>query len=912
MLKRLFAQEWVRSGLLFLVLVPLGSLGPAVSADDATRPDAAATPAVAEPKPAPAGTNGEPQLRKQEPFVRVEDITTDDSSTPTPYSFLPRKGRFELRVKKGWSGSIPINSHDQGWSHLSCQRIGNLPNQRFETAFASHDPVLEAGEFNGILVLNSVRKGTAAIQFIGGKKNAPAAARCELRIVVEGDTDELKQAIQEASPAASIRIVEIRDSAVMLVGTVPTPEEISVIMELTRIFYADVVNHLKVAKRESPPDSTKVDSAVPANPPTATDRARRVEQSEQPRLRRRDREQMKELREEIRNLRDDLHRLSELLEKRKGTETQELPESKELPEVPPVENPIEPAAAVGSPAAKEREISRSSEAIFFTVLNSKFCQQMEPTIAHLQQAGYPIRNVDAAAQPEIARQFHVDEFPCIMLTSEWVVMPTDARSPASKVTKASARKKGLIDEAELRTWLEPVLVNSLLNLTNEKRTKPLELAVGVRGELEFPHPIKTARGHDNSIIRLDQIQGSTLKLHAASPGITMLQVSLVDSADIFDVIVKVDAVNESPIKARRPLKQRIDSPQQLAKPVLMITGGDLRIRSHFDVKTVRINGPKILEVTQDDAKSTSVIALRPGLTSLWIQPEGNEASDADPIELVINAMLPNFDAPLSAGPPMRVITYAVADLLIPIGAGADFKIKTADWLRLIDQVENSIEPEMWDINGGPYSMRTFETTLSMVIRAPAETHEKIQQLFSDARRKMDVQFTVETTLPTTVDEAFFDRANVKIEFDPKNRAAILNEVTATLLRERLRGAALHAPKVTCFDGQIADYACPSGNEVDDGDKFRLHVRGKVDERTREIRMNFTVNPQNPVNDLLARSQTIPDGGYVLWDVTEEIQRERPDEPITGRVIVLTCARVIIASDEAEDVLPVKADQNRPH
>jgi|GEM_PF-5227814 len=896
MLKRLFAHGWVWSVLLCLILIPLASLGSPILADDPAPTDSAVTTPDARSKSAPDGTGDEAQSREQPTFVRVDDLTSVDSALPNRYSFLPRKGRFELRVKQGWSGSVPLVSRDYSWSNVSCQKIGNVPNQRFEAVFASRNPVLEASVRNDVMFLHSVRKGTAAIQFLGENENTPGVIRCELRIIVEGDTAELKHAIHEASPGAIIRIVEIRESAAMLVGTVPTSDEVSIIMEVARLFYAEVVNHLTVAdKRELPRNEARFESVLPSNHSELSNAARPVEQPqpakrEHARLPRRDRDQIKELRNEIRSLRDDLRHLSEVLERQKNARASEWPQPSAPQAIPPVDNPIEPAASIDPQPAKGAE--PSPEAIFFTVPNSNLCQRMQPVIAHLQQAGYPILTVDAKAQPDFAQRHRIDEFPCFILTDN---------------DHELFRRTGVIREADLMTFLDPLILNPSLILTNEKRTKPLQLAVGVRGELEFPQPIKTARGHDNAIIRLDQIQGPTLKLHGVSRGVTTLQVSLVGSSDIFDVIVRVGAINEISNEARRPQKQKIESPQQLVKPVLMLTNGDLTVRSDFDVKAIRIMDPTTLEVTQQDSKLTRLVALKPGLTSIWIKPESTKLLEADPIELVISAIAPTPEAPSFDGPRMQVVTYAVADLLIPIGAGSDFKMNTADWLRLIDQVVNTIEPRMWDMNGGPYLIKPYETTLSIVIRAPAETHDKIQQLFGAIRRKTDVQFAVETTLPTTVDEAFFDRANVKVEFDPKNRAAILNEVTATLLRERLRDAALHAPKVTCFDGQVVDYACPSGNEVDGKDKFRLHVRGRVDEQAREIHLNFTVNPRNSVNDLLARSQTIPDGGYVLWDVTEEIQREHPDEPITGRVIVLTCVRIIIQSDEVE--LPIKSDQN---
>ena len=46
------------------------------------------------------------------------------------------------------------------------------------------------------------------------------------------------------------------------------------------------------------------------------------------------------------------------------------------------------------------------------------CRSMEPTIARLEQAGYPVRRVDVEAQPDLARRFGIGPIPCFVLVRD--------------------------------------------------------------------------------------------------------------------------------------------------------------------------------------------------------------------------------------------------------------------------------------------------------------------------------------------------------------------------------------------------------------------------------------------------------------------------------------------------------------
>src|SRR5262245_50088719 len=51
----------------------------------------------------------------------------------------------------------------------------------------------------------------------------------------------------------------------------------------------------------------------------------------------------------------------------------------------------------------------------FSTPNCGYCRQMEPLIRAFEQAGYPIRKVDATVEPHIAQQYAVNRFPTFVM-----------------------------------------------------------------------------------------------------------------------------------------------------------------------------------------------------------------------------------------------------------------------------------------------------------------------------------------------------------------------------------------------------------------------------------------------------------------------------------------------------------------
>ena len=87
-----------------------------------------------------------------------------------------------------------------------------------------------------------------------------------------------------------------------------------------------------------------------------------------------------------------------------------------------------------------------------------------------------------------------------------------------------------------------------------------------------------------------------------------------------------------------------------------------------------------------------------------------------------------------------------------------------DFDTITDLIVATVEPDSWDEVGGPGSVRSFETTLSLVIRQTQKVHEEIADLLEQLRRLQDLQVTIEVRFITVTDR-FFERIGIDFDFD---------------------------------------------------------------------------------------------------------------------------------------------------
>ncbi|MFO1041329.1 MAG: hypothetical protein U0941_06050 [Planctomycetaceae bacterium] len=87
-----------------------------------------------------------------------------------------------------------------------------------------------------------------------------------------------------------------------------------------------------------------------------------------------------------------------------------------------------------------------------------------------------------------------------------------------------------------------------------------------------------------------------------------------------------------------------------------------------------------------------------------------------------------------------------------------------DFSALSDLIVSTIAPDSWDQVGGPASIRSHETTLSLVIRQTQKIHEEITDLLDQLRRLQDLQVTIEVRF-VTVSDRFFERIGIDFNFN---------------------------------------------------------------------------------------------------------------------------------------------------
>lgn len=237
-----------------------------------------------------------PRLRNAAGFEIIDPMIKPSVIGAT---FVPRVGRFELKVAEGWTGCLWVNSMDSPMmvKSTSIGKRADLKDHdghvRIE-AFRAQRPVLEVvNADDGFIEVVAIRSGVAtlrnSVQGVDGK-----SGNCELQIVVEADTSEIDHALKQVLPGSDITVTAINDS-VVLTGTVATRAEHQVLLEVAERYFPKAISRVTVtADRTKPSDRNDEGSS----------RKRRRQSSDQ-----------EELRREVKSLRDDVRRLSELVEK---------------------------------------------------------------------------------------------------------------------------------------------------------------------------------------------------------------------------------------------------------------------------------------------------------------------------------------------------------------------------------------------------------------------------------------------------------------------------------------------------------------------------------------------------------------------------------------------------------------------
>ncbi len=108
----------------------------------------------------------------------------------------------------------------------------------------------------------------------------------------------------------------------------------------------------------------------------------------------------------------------------------------------------------------------------------------------------------------------------------------------------------------------------------------------------------------------------------------------------------------------------------------------------------------------------------------------------------------------------------------------------ADFTQLIELIQSTIDPDSWEENGGTGTITEFRNTNSLVIRAPQDVHDQIQDLLTRLRELQDVQIVIETKF-ISLSDSFFERIGIDFDFKLNDYSGL---PLGTLDDERSRSA----------------------------------------------------------------------------------------------------------------------------
>jgi general secretion pathway protein D len=97
-------------------------------------------------------------------------------------------------------------------------------------------------------------------------------------------------------------------------------------------------------------------------------------------------------------------------------------------------------------------------------------------------------------------------------------------------------------------------------------------------------------------------------------------------------------------------------------------------------------------------------------------------------------------------------------------------------------ITTTIAPQSWDDVGGPGSVESFDTNLSLVVSQTQDVHEQIADLLEQLRRLQDLQVTIEVRF-ITLSDAFFERIGVDFDFGIDDNTNLNNAIPILPLPE---------------------------------------------------------------------------------------------------------------------------------
>lgn len=364
----------------------------------------------------------------------------------------------------------------------------------------------------------------------------------------------------------------------------------------------------------------------------------------------------------------------------------------------------------------------------------------------------------------------------------------------------------------------------------------------------------------------------------------------------------------------------------------------IRSVSDFDSEIVSVKG------IDGDPKQIRVHARNPGRTELQIKDEHGQVHT---VVFVVD------DKESMAGDPLVLMTYSVADLVVPLPnvdarigpptetnvesaraielataveprpasdrsdsqLGVDAKVEDqsqmkADFAPLMELIKATVEPESWQKDLAVIVEN--QDSLSLVIRQTQKPHDEIQNLLSQLRNAQDQTVRIQSLIVKLTDEAQAKWLEENCSLHPLpngNRWALLPQqrsesFTRSLME--LKPEVLSTPRVLTIAGQKATIqvgAIEASNK--DATGFRLEMTPQLVPDSQIIRLqhsfsvgSFEAEMPRPVDSLVSSGQTL----LLLATDPEATANARPNP--SYHLLMLTPQRMPVPEEKS-----AQADRN---
>ncbi len=634
--------------------------------------------------------------------------------------------------------------------------------------------------------------------------------------------------------------------------------------------------------------------ATPTSQPELEAASRRVTptvatEPQQNRPRRRDRPELKALHDDVRGLRDDVRRLSELLEKRLAT--------KDLPRRVPGDSEVLPQADT---RGKLEAPVPPNALLYFTATWCGPCQKMQPLVNRIVRDGGSIQTIDIDKDAALTKRFNVLSIPCFIRLEEG--------NEVKRVT-------GMDSERRLRELATFPIHQRLLKALNQEielnfNDTPLREVVRVISKKIGANFAVDSRSLDEEGIKVTTPVSIVVSGLSARSALRLILEPLHLTYVVEDEVIMI-------VSRQRAKGELIVTTYAVAD--LLAT--EPAVAEKTDAEQIESGLKQIIEVIQSTVSPDSWDAAGgPGSVRSYATTRSLVVRQTRDVHAEIAKLLEQIRrlkrlpgrVSSAVGQPLIVKTYAVADLVVPIPGepGDRTTPRTSDWLKLVDHITTTVEPQNWTADGGPCSIKTYEKSLSLVIRATSEMHEATANLLDALRREQHVQVSAQVRWVKFDDDTELKKAGLELNFDTATRSMKLDAKAAETFIAACGKQGKFAPKLTMFNGQIGTIQ----TEDPIGVRLKLHLRGVVTPDRRSVCLGVALNPDSLVNELVRQSNNMSDGEYLLLDMTEQSYRDKSEKP-KGRMLVLVQSRIIIPEEEerlgfpkaegAERSLPVK-------